>query len=39
LKRISKHTDHVRMGDLASDRFLLQVWSSLTIDFKIEIED
>ena len=29
----------MREGDLASSRFLLQVWSLHTIDLKIKIED
>ena len=34
-----EYTDHVRMGDLSSYRFLLQVWSLNITDFKIKIED
>ena len=36
LKHSRKYTDHVRKGDFASYRFLLQVSSSLIIDFKIK---
>ena len=39
LKHIRKYADHVWKGDLASDRFLLQTWSSITIDLKIKMED
>jgi len=39
LKHTWKYIDHVRKGDLASVRFLLQASSLHIIDFKIKIED
>jgi len=39
LKHIRKYTDHVRKGDLASQKILSQTCFLNIIDFRIKIDD
>ena len=39
LKHIRKNAGHVRKGDLASQKILLQIWFINITEFKIKTED